>query len=362
MFLKCRGYLPVKGHRLIALIVLTMPGFYRNALYFHPDWMMTFFIVLSIFFSAKDEFKLGKSFWLSVLMCSLAVSTKVQAIMFLPYIIIYILRSLEWSNIYSTLIKCILLSFKVLFFLITFFVFTNPLVLHSIGRRAFLNLFFLNLESNNSNHGSGEVLSISSKIMNMMDFYDLGVIFFTIFLFISIAFVLSLFKKEVKKSIFPLVAVYILTNLFYLLIFVNQEWNHYYLPLFTVMPLLLVYFGFEKSRWNYIFLGVILIIQVTTHFDGYHYVFRRGYNDNELVKAPELEISESLIKTLAHEVDVSTNILISPFQPFDFESLGMDYRNVHVINGFLGKFHFELDAYLDKSTLKDSTSWLKKIL
>ena len=47
---------------LICLIILTMPGFYRNALYFHPDFMMTFFIVLSVYFFTKDDFKYKKFF------------------------------------------------------------------------------------------------------------------------------------------------------------------------------------------------------------------------------------------------------------------------------------------------------------
>ena len=39
---------------LIILFVLTMPGFWRNAFWFHPDWMMTFFILLSIYFYSKE--------------------------------------------------------------------------------------------------------------------------------------------------------------------------------------------------------------------------------------------------------------------------------------------------------------------
>ena len=52
---------------LIVLFVLTMPGFWRNAFWFHPDWMMTFFILLSIYFYSKDNFDYKKYFWYGTL-------------------------------------------------------------------------------------------------------------------------------------------------------------------------------------------------------------------------------------------------------------------------------------------------------
>jgi len=95
---------------LIILLVLSMPGFWRNATWFHPDWMMTFFILLSIFFYSKDEFNIKKYFWYGTLAFGFAISTKLQAITFYPFLFFYVFyENFILRNIYNLKSKIILL-------------------------------------------------------------------------------------------------------------------------------------------------------------------------------------------------------------------------------------------------------------
>ena len=74
---------------LISLIILSMPGFWRNAFIFHPDWMMTFFLILTIYFLVKDNWEFKRFFWLGSLVFGMAIATKIQAITFYPILFTY---------------------------------------------------------------------------------------------------------------------------------------------------------------------------------------------------------------------------------------------------------------------------------
>jgi hypothetical protein len=50
-----------------------------------------------------------------------------------------------------------------------------------------------------------------------------------------------------------------------------------------------------------------------------------------------LKISKSLVDIFEGNVDKNTNILIDPYVPFDFKSLGIGYKNIHIIYGTLSK-------------------------
>jgi len=94
---------------LIVLFVLTMPGFWRNAFWFHPDWMMTFFLLLSIFFYSKDNFDYKKYFWYGTFSFGFAISSKFQAITFYPFLFFYIFyENFNLKNFYNYKLKIIL--------------------------------------------------------------------------------------------------------------------------------------------------------------------------------------------------------------------------------------------------------------
>jgi hypothetical protein len=65
---------------LIVFLALSMLGFWKNAMWIHPDWMMTFFIILSIYFYSKDNFNYKKYFLYGTIAFGLALASKIQAL------------------------------------------------------------------------------------------------------------------------------------------------------------------------------------------------------------------------------------------------------------------------------------------
>jgi len=346
---------------LIVLIVLTMPGFWRNSLWFHPDWMMVFFITLSTYLFTKDNFEYKKYFWWALFALGIAISVKVQAITFLPFVFLYLFYdNFQYKNFEQITYK-IKLSLKSFFSLFAIFVITNPYLIHPKGLKAFIAMFIENMKSNATNHGKIGVVSISDKINNAIDFYYLDTILFLTIMLLSIIVLFSIFKKDHKKSILPLVSLYIISNIVYLFLMVNKDWQHYYLAIFVLAPLLFVYFVNSFDKYKYIIMIGVLLIQLSTHIYQYQNVLTIGYHPkNEISFEKKLDMSNSLTNLLKPYIEKTTNILISSYQPFNFRSIGLKYKNIYVIYGPLAKNSINLDAFIEKSNSKDPSKFKKK--
>lgn len=315
---------------LIVLFVLTMPGFWRNAFWFHPDWMMTFFILLSIYFYSKDNFNYKKYFWHGTLSFGFAISSKFQAITFYPFLFFYIFyENFNLKNFYNFKSKLILLI-KSIFFTIIIFIILNPYILHPMGFEAWLVDFSSNMKSNNISYGAGEILGWKEKITNAINAY-----YFTFAIFVILALLITFnsvkyfFHK--KKDILNIISLYVFINLIYLIFFVNKDWQHYYLSVLIASSLLFI---IQSKKIKYI-LPLFIIINFALSFEQYKKIF--FYNP---ITEKHLQMSKSLVDIFSGKVDKNTNILIDPYVPFDFKSLDMNYKNIHNIYGTLAKKHF----------------------
>lgn len=326
---------------LLSIIVLTMPGFWKNAMWFHPDWMMTFFIVLSIYFFAKDDWNFKKYFWRAGIALGLAMGTKIQGITFLPFVFIYVFYdNLKFRNFHS-LKERIKLLFKFLALVILAFLFSNPYVIHPSGLKLFISSFVANMKSNATNHGLNVKVTLFEKLYNAIDFYYINTFIFILLLIFSLYLIILIFRKEDKKSIVSVVSCYFVINILYLFLMVNKDWQHYYLTVFVVFPLLLLFLvnKFTKYR-SFLIIGLILL-QIGTHVTKYKNVFTTGYHsDYEMTKEKQEEISDVLVNDLK-VITKKTNILISPFTPFDYTKLGLDYKDVTIIYGPISEGMFK---------------------
>lgn len=315
---------------LIVFFILTMPGFWRNAFWFHPDWMMTFFILLSIYFYLKDNFDCKKYFWFGTLSFGFAISSKFQAITFYPFLFFYIFyENYNLKNFYNLKSKIILLL-KSIFLTIILFIITNPYILHPLGFEAWLVDFTTNMKSNNISHGAGEILDWKEKIINAINAYYFT---FAIFVILALLITFNSFKYffHKKKDILNVISLYAFINLIYLIFFVNKDWQHYYLSVLMASSLL---FTIQSKKTKYI-LPLLIILNFTLSFDQYKKIFF-----SNPVTEYHLQMSQSLVNIFDGKVDKNTNILIDPYVPFDFKSLGMGYKNIHNIYGALSKKHF----------------------
>ena len=152
-----------------------------------------------------------------------------------------------------------------------------------------------------------------------------------------------------------------------MLIFVNKDWQQYYLPLLIIAPLFLIPLikKYEKIKF-YILIG-LLMIQVITYFPMYKIIFLKDYGvpknvigKNITKKELMKDISNSLINDLKNHIKKDTNILIENGIPFDFLSIGLSYHNIQIIYGPLQKSMFDLEAYLENSQSKNLNNFKDK--
>jgi len=349
---------------LIAFIVLTMPGFYIYALRFAPDWMMIFFVTLSVYLFAKDDWSFKKYFWWATAAFGFALASKIQAITFIPFVFLYIFYDSFKYKTFEGLKQKIKLFLKFIGIALSIFIITNPYLIHPIGLKAFTMSFVANMQSNATDHGVDTEITISDKLLNVIDIYYTGVALFIIILALAIYISFTIFKKSSKKSILPLISIYSIVNIAYLFFIVNKAWPHYYLPIFTLIPLILMYVTNRFNKYNYLILGIFIALQVSLHIPEYRLLLNPRFTgsppDIELSKEEQLKISNDLNTVLEPFVTSDTNILISAYQPFDFRSIGLAYENVHVINGPISKSMFILEDFINISNSKDPLKFIQK--
>jgi hypothetical protein len=346
---------------LITLIVLSMPGFWRNSLWFHPDWMMTFFIILSVYLFKKDGFNYKKYYWWAIFSLGIAISVKIQAITFLPFVLFYIFYDNFQNKSFDKFYSNIKLLFKSFVALLVTFVIANPYLMHPVGLKVFIGSFVENMKSNATNHGLDVKVTISDKLYGAIDFYYLNSVLFVIVFCIALYLIFSTLKKSNQKSIFPLISLYFIANIVYLFLMVNKGWQHYYLTIFTVVPLLFVFLVNRYETFKYFILGGVILIQVVTHISEYKYVLTNGYHLDKQ-KSVELKnkMSDLLVSDLKTYIDKDTNILISAYQPFAFRDIGLTFKNMHVIYGPISKSMFNLESYIEGSISKDTNRFKEK--
>jgi len=335
---------------LISFIMLSMPGFWRNSLWFHPDWMMTFFTVLSVYYFVRDDWKFKRNYWFAVFIIALSISTKIQAVTFFPFVFIYIFYNQIKNRNILGLSEQLIISAKSILLVITTFIITNPYILHPSGFKAFIGSFLANIESNATNHGTNLNVTISDKLSNAIDFYYLDSFIFVFIFIISIFSSFQIIRRNNKNSALPILAVYFVINVFYLFFMVNKDWQHYYLSIFMLSPLLFIIILLKLKNYKNLFLIFVILIQVTTHISEFQFVFTKGYNpEKEQMETKMIEKSNTLLDSLNSEVNSKTIILISAYQPFEFRKLGLEYKNIRIIYGPLLEELSDISKYKDKS-------------
>lgn len=133
--------------------ILSMPGIWMNAVWFHPDYAMSFFILISLYFISKAGIHFNKYYWIGILMLRNAIAIKIQAVTFGAVILFFYVKN------YFEKIRIGLLvtnGLKTVFVIIMIFVLNNPYTLHPTGLNAWYSSLQQNMLSNATNHGAGK--------------------------------------------------------------------------------------------------------------------------------------------------------------------------------------------------------------
>ena len=344
--------------------LIIMPGLWFNATWFHPDFMMTGFLMLSIYFLSLDILPKSSSFNKAVIFWAIAMAVKIQAVSMAPLFLWSFFFRKEVRHLRS---ETILLLCKFFLQIVIIYVILNPYLLHPDGMNAWL-ASQLSEASKMVPENTSALISIKERLnFAVLNFY-LPLITFLGLICLAISAFIQDFKDKTASFYGALCFTFFL-NIGYLLFFVNKGWNHYYLPLAFMAPLIFVLGikSFLVSK-NYQFTALLLILGV----QGYAFIpamkanFFERLNDQVLSRDSlyrykplinSLEDMESknddLYRVLQDRVSKNTTILSHAYIGFPFSRLNMSYDQVTIIQRKLTSK--DIDSF---ASLKDASRYM----
>ncbi len=346
-----RLYTDKKIALLFTAFFVTLPAFWFNASWFHPDFVMTFFLLGFVYFLARDKWQYQRNFFFGIVSYGLAIAFKYQAITFAPLLIGYIFYDTVRHTTSTGLIQKIRLLMLSVMSIAGIFIVANPFIIHPMGWQAFSTSFVQNMLSNATNHGSSAVVTIADKISLAISTYYLNIIFFFIFNLAALWLTLLFFKHK-EKNIFVLIAINYLVNLTYLFFFVHKAWQTYYLPvIFTGLLICVYYLQLMAPARAARYLGIALSIQLLCFGSSYYPLLSVGRDSTSpdyitYTTDAQRAMDTFVVQALQPLVTPTSVILLSAYTPLSYESLGLPYEQVKVIFGALTLDSFDLATYI----------------
>ncbi len=361
---------------LALLFVVMMPGIWVNAIWFHPDYMMTTFLMASMYMLFRSNEIGDRFYWFSVLFWGISVAVKIQAITFAPVLIWSISILIRNNTLSEKYFKIFIASFVSI---IIIFIILNPYVIHPKGANAWFQVFISNIESNASNHGIFGDLSLLFKIKNAIELFYVPMVLFIVLLLLSL---IALYKEWKSKQLrlSGMAAAYILPNIIYLLFFVNKAWNHYFLPVFMMSPLIFS-FGIQLLRDRYslniILLRATFIMLVATQVVVFSPLLKdlielrmnggaisadslNRYQPQIVYESDERDKENEVYELIKEDVKHDSIFLKSPYLPFPFKDSELSYEQVRLIFGALSPASIERRVSRSGIIQKEATHILIK--
>ena len=320
--------------------ILSMPGIWLNAVWFHPDYAMSFFILLSLLFISKAGIRFNKYYWIGIILLGIAISIKIQAVTFGAVMLLFYVKSYFGKMPIGLLTTN---GLKTVFIILLIFIFNNPYILHPSGFNAWYFSLQQNMLSNVTNHGHGTL-----SYFNRLD----EAVFQNFFppVTYALVFALSLYYTFFNKEnlLLSYVSIYITSNFTYLLFFVNKGFDNYYIPLVLLSPILCVAFvnqiivKFKIIKKFKILIYIIVIAPNLYAFMGKNIDFFdlriknsvMSYDLKEIKHSDEEFIKAEEMAKFFQGVNLEEKIILSsPYVNFPINKLSLDFNNFHTIYG-----------------------------
>ncbi len=255
-------FLSVSAFLFLALI----PSTFYNNLWWHPDSMLLFFIISTIFCLALDRMKFGPWFLAAAVSCGLAVSLKTAGLFFFLTIPTYIV----YARIKKTITTKEIVVKAVLFLgiMILVIILSNPILFFPGKPRAVYET--LRLESHRISQK--EVTFPLSKFLDhysvqLKDWYG----YWPLYL-VSIAFgVINMATEAGKKLLSLLIFTWSVPYIIFLVFFIDRYYHYYFLP--ALLPLFALIW--TPSIWKMLntrrnlVLPVLLVMLLALQFIGH---------------------------------------------------------------------------------------------
>jgi hypothetical protein len=130
-----------RSYRSIVLFIflLSVPAVVQNNLWWHPDGITFFLVVLILFFLKRDDLQLGKDFLLAALLCGIAAAVKLVGLYFFLAVGLVILLSLVLKK--ASWKKAVGMAFAFLLIMAATFLVSNPFLLSRWARTSYFAIF-----------------------------------------------------------------------------------------------------------------------------------------------------------------------------------------------------------------------------
>ena len=261
---------------LIFALILTIPAVVRSNLHWwHPDSLMLLAIALTFLFLDRDDFRLGKNFYLAAAACGLAAAIKLMGFFFFLAIPLYLV--LAWKKGRFELKK--LAAAAILFILVmaAVIVLSNPFLFYQAPREEMLTIQTYKTEelSGGYEHDDSPYYAKGPQYWR----WTLKVSYgrpWMILVFAGLLIAGCVIGQ--RRTINTLIAAWSLPLAIYLMWFVAPKPDHYLLPL--LLPVFsaggdlfqpLEYLWKTQSKWQRALAAAGLILLSYVLFSQFHY-------------------------------------------------------------------------------------------
>jgi hypothetical protein len=212
------------------VFLAAVPTAFWNNMWWHPDSMVTFFVIATLFCLNQDNLTFGKWFYLSAITCGIAVSTKVLGLFFVVCIPTYLVLGIKNDQI--KLSKAVQKGAAFFSIMVVTVLLTYPLLLFPGKAEEIFDVLKNQSEMNNFGWGvkmeNGPIAHYSTHLRD-------GFGFWPIYLLSLIIGIVGIFTDRRRLILNVITLTWSATFLAYLLFVVARHENTYYIP--ALLPL-----------------------------------------------------------------------------------------------------------------------------
>ena len=229
---------------LLYLFLLTVPGFYTyNIRFWHPDGLNALFVMLVIFYLARDRLRFGRNFYLTAVFCGLSIGTRLYGAFFFLSVGGYLLAGLLQKKIQvSQMVRHAVLFIAVM---AAALLLTSPYIFWEDARLRMLEIMAEKSSEMRFGYDKPDPHNIYRIGLDAwLPFFQVyfAANFFSIYLLFSSA---AGFLFSRRRIYYGVLMGWVLVLGAYLVYFVAVKSNQYLIPLF--LPLYGGVFGFSEA-------------------------------------------------------------------------------------------------------------------
>ena len=294
---------------LTLLFISLLPGFWSSAIIFHPDWPYLMLIIISFYYLIKDNFLFGNKYLKAVFFFSLAVSIKIQAIIFVFLLFLYVI--IKKKPFLFILKNFILILSSIIFIRLL----TNPYLFNSEG----LTEFYKDFQTGSSSDlNLNDYLNLYKTKLSVISKYYIDILILIILGYYNFVFL----KQKSANKFNIILFLNLIISFLYTFFIVVHPFEHYYLPIIILFILNTTI----ASKGYKTYLPILLIICLTQLFNKFntlHNIFFYKTPQSLILKTNK--VTDWCIYNDCNK----SNILVYGHITFDFKKAKINYSNIH---------------------------------